>query len=108
MRSRTSCLLIAAATLVAGATGAAIAAPSAPFKAPAPSAVVLRVGGDDGAYEDRRSYRRDRHRGAIVDAPFAHVDAGHPVIVDAPFAHVGVHRGHVRVIAPFVDLWVPR
>jgi hypothetical protein len=38
----------------------------------------------------------------------AHVETGDPVIVDAPYAHVGVHRGHVRVVAPFVNLWIPR
>jgi hypothetical protein len=44
----------------------------------------------------------------VVDAPAARVDTRGPVSVDAPGTHVGVHRGHVRVIAPFVDLWIPR
>jgi hypothetical protein len=100
------CPLIAAAILAAAAASAATAAPSARFAASEPSAVV-RVGGDE-ALDERHDDRYARRRGPVVDAPGAYVDAGDPVIVDAPGTHVGVHRDRIRVIAPFVDLSIPR
>jgi len=108
MRSVNSRLLTAAGVVLAATASAGIAAPpdTQRFKACTHSPVV-RVGSDE-AYEDRRNRRHDRDRGPVVDAPFAHVDAGDPVIVDAPGTHVGVHRGHVHVVAPFVNLWIPR
>jgi hypothetical protein len=65
--------------------------------------------GDDGDYDrgDGRRYRYGR-RGVVVDSPYARVDTGDPVVVDAPFAHVHVGRGRVRVLAPFVNLSIPR
>jgi hypothetical protein len=102
MRGVGSGLLVASGILIAAAS-AAVAAPSAHFAGGQPSAVV-RVG-DDEAYSERRD---DRHRGPEVDAPGAHVEAGNPVIVDAPGTHVGIHRNRIRVIAPFVDLSIPR
>ncbi|HXE01743.1 MAG TPA: hypothetical protein VN623_07325 [Hyphomicrobium sp.] len=65
---------------------------------------------DDGWYD--RHYRRYHHRhyrrGEVVDAPFTRVETGRHTVVDAPFAHVySGRRGH-HVVAPFVDLWVPR
>lgn len=59
---------------------------------------------EDEEYRERRSYRRHRH----VDAPFTHVESGRRVIVDAPFAHVYVGRHGRRIVAPFVDLRIPR
>jgi hypothetical protein len=69
---------------------------------------VIRTG-DDGDYDrgDGRHYRYGR-RGVVVDSPYARVDAGDPVVVDAPFARVRVGRGRVRVLAPFVNLSIPR
>jgi hypothetical protein len=61
---------------------------------------------DDGDYSDR-PYRR-HHHDAVVDAPFTHVETGHRIIVDAPFAHVAIDRHGRHVVAPFVDLWLPR
>jgi len=69
----------------------------------APPALIVRVNDDDG-YRYHRPYRRGR----VVDAPFTHVDSRRPVIVDAPFTHVGVWGNRVRVIAPFVNLSIPR
>ena len=47
--------------------------------------------------------------GAVVSStPYTHVDSRGPVIVDAPFTHVGVSGSRVRVIAPFVNLSIPR
>lgn len=104
MRDVRSRFLIAASALIAAASGAA-AAPGAPAPGREPSA-IHRVG-DDGA-GIRREQRDADGRGVVVDAPAARVDTRGPVSVDAPGTHVGVHRGHVRVIAPFVDLWIPR
>ncbi len=99
-------LLVAGGIVLAAAASAAVAAPAARLNAVEPSAIVLV--GDDAAYEDRHGDREVPRRGAVVDAPLAHVESGDPVIVDAPGTHVGIHRGHVHVVAPFVNLWIPR
>lgn len=103
-------LMACSAFLATGAMGAASAAPlgGTGIKA-APQSAVVRASDDDDYYE-RRHHRRHRYgrRGPVVDTPYARVDAGDPVIVDAPYTYVGVHRGHVRVIAPYVNLWIPR
>jgi hypothetical protein len=106
MRCANFCPLVAGGILAAAATSAATAAPSARLAASEPSAVV-RVGGEE-ALDERRDDRFVRRRGPVVDAPGAYVDAGDPVIVEAPGTHVGVHRDRIRVIAPFVDLSIPR
>ena len=62
--------------------------------------------GDD--WRERRRARRDDTRDEIVDAPFTHVENGRRVIVDAPFALVTVDRNGRHVVAPFVNLWIPR
>jgi hypothetical protein len=64
---------------------------------------------DDDNYGWRHHPRNDRHhRRDVVDAPFTRVETNHRVIVDAPFAHVTVTRRGRHVVAPFVDLWLPR
>jgi hypothetical protein len=97
-------LTILAAIAAAGAlnTAAAVSAGGTNLHA-APQSLIVRVNDDDG-YRYRRHYRRGRG----VDAPFTHVDSRGPVIADAPFTHVGVWDNHVRVIAPFVNLSIPR
>jgi hypothetical protein len=105
--------------LAALALGAFSILPAAasPGTAPALSAAtgnsaLVRVSDRDDRWE-RRHHRRHhrhhhrRHRHHVVDAPFTHVESGRHTYVDAPFAEVGVTRGHTRVRAPFVDLWVP-
>lgn len=65
---------------------------------------------DDEDDADRRYYRHRyaRYHDQEVDAPFTHVETGHRVIVDAPFAHVYVGRHGRHVVAPFVNIWIPR
>lgn len=82
-----------AAALPLGRAGARSATPS----------MLLQVSEDD-SYRYRRPYRRGR----VVDAPYTHVDTRGRVLVDAPYAHVGVSGNRVRVIAPFVNLSIPR
>lgn len=75
-------------------------------------AAVVKVHGswhdddDDGAYY--RVYHRHHDRDEVVDAPFTHVESGRRVVVDAPFAHVAVNRNGRHIVAPFVNIWVPR
>ena len=65
-----------------------------------------------GAGEHRyHHYDRDYYdydTGEVVDAPYTHVETGDRVVVDAPFAHVYSGRHGQHIVAPFVDLWVPR
>ncbi len=72
--------------------------------------IVIQVHGDwdddDGDYRGRR--HRRHHGKHHVDAPFTHVESGRRVVVDAPFAHVYVGRRGRHVVAPFVNLWLPR
>ena len=97
----------------------AAAAPASAFSGPGLRATVIDTPAavikvhdrwaDDDEDHDYRSRRRHRHHNdEVVDAPFTHVESGHRVIVDAPFAHVAVGRYGRHVVAPFVDLWVPR
>lgn len=71
---------------------------------------VIQVHGDwddDDGDAHRRWHRHHRGR-HHVDAPFTHVESGRRVVVDAPFAHVYVGRHGRHVVAPFVNLWLPR
>jgi hypothetical protein len=99
LRVRTLTALAAIAGV--GALDTAAAASPGGAKVHAAPSVIVRVNEDD-------SYRRPYRRGSVVDAPTTHVDTRGPVIVDAPFAHVGVSGNRVRVIAPFVNLSIPR
>jgi hypothetical protein len=63
---------------------------------------------DDEVYDDHHHRHHRHHHDDVVDAPFTHVESGHRVIVDAPFAHVAVGRYGRHIVAPFVDIWVPR
>jgi hypothetical protein len=72
--------------------------------------IVSMTAAGAGEYRHHR-YDRDYHdydTGAVVDAPYAHVETGDRVVVDAPFAHVYSGRHGQHIVAPFVDLWVPR
>ncbi len=75
----------------------------------APSALV-KVHHD--SWDDEWGYEHYHHRhyyrDEVVEAPFTHVETGRHVVVDAPFAHVYVGRHGRHIVAPFVDLWVPR
>ncbi len=104
MQRASSRLLIAvAAVAVTGCMSAASALSlDAAIRAAAAHSAVIRVSDDDGTY--RRHYRRGR----VVNAPYTHVDTRGPVVVDAPYTHVRVSRGRVRVIAPYVNLSIPR
>lgn len=97
--------------LVAAIAFACMASPASAIEAP-------RVSTDPGivkvahkkTLKKKKSARRHhrRHRGRVVDAPFAYVESGRRTIVDAPFTHVYVdRRGRRHVVAPFVDLWTP-
>ena len=93
-----------AAIAAAGALDpAAAVSAGGPILHAAAQSLIVRVNEDDG-YRYRRHYRRGR----VVDAPYTPVDSRGPVIVDAPFTHVGVWGDRVRVIAPFVNLSIPR
>lgn len=112
--AKAHCAVIAAAM----AMTVAIAAPASAFSASglraaslAPTATVKIHDhwNDDEDYDDHHWRRHHRHHhDDVVDAPFTHVESGHRVIVDAPFAHVAVGRYGRHIVAPFVDLWVPR
>jgi hypothetical protein len=106
MRRAFSLFLLSGALVAAAAFVASAAPLGQPGTAATDAATVIRVGGDDD-WRDGRRYRNGR-RGVVVDGPYAHVETGAPVIVDAPFAHVRVGRGRVRVLAPFVNLSIPR
>lgn len=103
-------LSIGFATCVAAiaSAGFALAAPSL-HKATMPSPsehFVLKV------HSEHARHTRYRHH-RIVNAPFTRVEtlrnnrSSRRVVVDAPFTHVSVSRHGRRVIAPFVDLWLP-
>ena len=73
--------------------------------------LVMIHGGDDE--DDDRAWRHRRHRhhhdaDEVVEAPFTRVEHGRRVVVDAPFAHVYVDRYGRHIVAPFVDLHLPR
>ncbi len=65
-------------------------------------------------HASRRHHKRHHHRhydhrhgDHVVDAPFAYVESGRHTYVEAPFTGVYVGRRGRRVVAPFVDLWIP-
>ena len=114
--SRLALAASGAAVAAFAVASAATAAPSnlgAAHGAVAKGAVakdVIQVHGDwddDDGSEHRRWHRHHRGR-HHVDAPFTHVESGRRVVVDAPFAHVYVGRHGRHVVAPFVNLWLPR
>ena len=99
------------------ATSSATAAPAGLSAAKSDTgAGITKVHGedwhdDDDWEDDDYEYRRQHHRHhgrRHIDAPYAHVETGRHVVVDAPFAHVYVGRHGRRIVAPFVDIWVPR
>ena len=100
---------LAAIFATGAAPGTALSAPSV-HRIALPSAaspIVVKV-------HSRHARHKHHRRHHIVDAPFARVEtnrhyrSSHRVIVDAPFTHVSVGRHGRRIIAPFVDLWLPR
>ncbi|MGD9500994.1 MAG: hypothetical protein AB7V40_00725 [Methyloceanibacter sp.] len=97
-----------AAFVVAAASFAWLAAPSAPASA-APGLVAKPEAGTAVVQEAGYYKRRWRYRdGAYVRAPFAEVDTRGDTWVAAPFARVYSGRRGTWVRAPFVNLWVPR
>ena len=113
--AKARCAILSAAMLLPFAATAPASAFSGPGLRAAvidtPTAVVKVSDrwADDDEDRDHRWHRHHRHHyDEVVDAPFTHVQSGHRVIVDAPFAHVAVGRYGRHVVAPFVDLWVPR
>jgi hypothetical protein len=100
-------LALTTAAVVAAIASASplLALPGAKQSAGRPSSIVKAH--DDG---DRNGhyYRHRYDHGNVVDAPFAHVESGGRTVVDAPFAHVYSGRRGQHIVAPFVDLWVPR
>ena len=93
--AKTRCAILATAFVMPMiGTSPASAFASLGRRATAPAAAIQvhdRWYGDED-YSGRH-YRRRHHHDDVVDAPFAHVA-------------VGPHGRHI--VAPFVDLWVPR
>lgn len=58
-------------------------------------------------YPRARRYHVDVHRYDDDEAIDHHV-ARREVILDAPFTHVYVGRHGHHIVAPFVDIWLPR
>jgi hypothetical protein len=108
-KTRSAILAAAFAMPIIGAAPASAFSDAAGLQSTAATALVKvheRWSDDEGDAD--RHYRRHHHNDAEVDAPFTHVETGHRVIVDAPFAHVAVGPRGRHVVAPFVDLWLPR
>ena len=80
----------------------------------ATSGLVLIHGGDDEDGDQVWRHRRHQHHhdaedgDEVVEAPFTRVEHGRRVVVDAPFAHVYVDRYGRHIVAPFVNLHLPR
>lgn len=55
---------------------------------------------------NRRYDRKYRDR-RVVEAPFTRVESGRDVEVDAPFTYVYSGRHGRRIVAPFVDIYIP-
>ena len=108
--AKTRCAILATAFVMPMiGTSPASAFASLGLRATAPAAAIQvhdRWYGDED-YSGRHYIRR-HHHDDVVDAPFTHVETGQRVIVDAPFAHVAVGPHGRHIVAPFVDLWVPR
>lgn len=105
--------IVALASLAAASIGDAGAMQISKRAVASPSPARLKVHhdswNDDWDHEHHRPYHhRHRHPDAVVDAPFAHVETGRHTVVDAPFTHVYVGRHGRHIVAPFVDLWIPR
>jgi hypothetical protein len=83
-----------------------------------PSAIVAKV--HDRWHEDDDAWHEHRRRRHYVpdytdyddnsDAYYSTYRRHYrrPVVVDAPFAHVDVGRHGRHIVAPFVDIWIPR
>jgi hypothetical protein len=106
------CAASTAALIFSVSTSVPVSAFSAPALRAAAGTSAIKIHdrwNDDEDYRGRHWRRHHRHHhDDVVDAPFTHVETGHRVIVDAPFAHVAVSRHGRHIVAPFVDLWVPR
>jgi hypothetical protein len=105
-----SSLAMAAVLAASALTASTPAGAMAIAKKYATASAALKVhdrGDDDWDGRHYRHYRHGRYS-EVVEAPFTRVETGHRVIVDAPFAHVYVGRHGRHIVAPFVDLWVPR
>lgn len=105
---------ILAVSLASSSPAQALTSLRSPAASHTEKSVVVKVHGswrdddDEDHDEDYREYRHRHHRDAVVDAPFARVETGRRVVVDAPFAHVSVHRNGRHIVAPFVNIWIPR
>lgn len=98
-------IALSAGAAPAIATPAAIA-PAVHGAAEKSSAHAIQV--HSRSYHHRHKRRHGDRHDHVVDAPYAHVETGDRVEVDAPFAHVHVGRHGRHIVAPFVDLWLPR
>ena len=105
--------------LVAGVASLYAAGASPAFAVSAPALQSVGMGASAASDVVRVHSRNTRHahrrRHHIVEAPFTRVETSRHryhrnrrAVVDAPFAHVMTDRHGRHVIAPFVDLWVPR
>ena len=113
--------LAAFALLTPAAVVQASPAAAIDFAADAANGHVIKVHDRwrDDDDDDDREYRRQRHGHQaryydryndddVVEAPFTRVEHGRRVVVDAPFAHVYVGRRGRHIVAPFVNIWIPR
>lgn len=108
-KARFAVLAAAAATLAGQASPASALTASGLRGVPAATSAGLVKVHDRWSDDDEgdRHWRR-HHRDDGVEAPFTRVETGHRVVVDAPFAHIAVGRNGRHIVAPFVDLWLPR
>ena len=115
------CLPATLATLAFGAFLPIAAAHALPAGTPrvtgAASRPALVMVHADWSDEDEHAWRKRRHHHhahglddgeVVVEAPFTRVEHGRRVVVDAPFAHVYADRYGRHIVAPFVDLRLPR
>jgi hypothetical protein len=107
------------AVVMAAPRVSALQLASAPQMASAQTSRIVNVDshdedGDDRGWRRRRHDQHHHHQHAddegdvVVEAPFNRVETGRRVIVDAPFVHVYIDRHGRHIVAPFVDLRVPR
>lgn len=100
-----------ASALIASAPDARSATIAKHTISPATSAIIKVHDSWDDDWDGRPGQHYHHHHyypDTIVDAPFTHVETGRHVIVDAPFTHVYVGPYGRHIVAPFVDIWVPR
>jgi hypothetical protein len=109
LRPALTLAVIFSAAVSGAALSAANAMPAVSATAGITPSTLVKVHDDGDRYWRRHhSYHRHSYRGHVVDAPFTHVESGRRTVVDAPFAHVYNGRHGQHIVAPFVDLWVPR